>query len=506
MTLDREYGFFDANRRWAWVVIIFLFAAAGGLRLLHLDDSTVIAERQYRSALIARLIYFDASPPAAEWREDVARVSVDRKVVLEPPIFETIVASIYRVLGRESLDAARILSVTFWIIGAFFLLDTTKRLCSMDAALYAVAFYLFVPLGVEVSTSFLPDPLMLGLMLAGLWGITRYFEGPSLRRLLMAAGLCASSIFVKPLGLFVLLAAFYCALLARYGFHNKTTYVHGLIFLAISVGLGTSYYAYGTLVANYLHWQVQASFKPQLLVERAFWYRWFDYARWTVGLAPVVLGLMAIPLHKKDWRRALVCGLWLGYLAFCLAFTYHVQITGHYHLQLVIVAGISVSPLIAMVLRQMLAPGAVWLGAPLAIFASLLALFFMVRDFRHDLRNRTAIETAAVAREIGEIVDHGTRNLFVSPYYGGPLEYLAEIAGDYWPTHNEEWMFGKRVDRPLSVTERFDLLDFELEYFIVTDFTFFEQRHPDIATYLSANCDVVAHTPDYLIYGRCVRG
>ena len=209
MALDREAGFFDANRLWAWVVIIFLLVAALGIRLWHLDDSTVIAERQYRSALIARLIYFDAAPPAADWRKEVNRVSVTRKVVLEPPIFEKIVASLYLMLGREMLNAARLLSVTFWILGVFFLLDAVRRLWSMDAALYAVALYLFVPLGVEVSTGFLPDPLMIGLMLAGLWGIIRYLESPTLFRLLIASGLCASSIFVKPLGMFVLLAAFY---------------------------------------------------------------------------------------------------------------------------------------------------------------------------------------------------------------------------------------------------------------------------------------------------------
>ena len=120
MTLDREAGFFDANRLWAWVVIIFLLVAAAGIRLWHLDDSTFIAERQYRSALIARLIYFDAAPPAADWRKEINRVSVTRKVVLEPPVFEKIVASLYLTLGREMIDVARLLSVTFWIPSAIF--------------------------------------------------------------------------------------------------------------------------------------------------------------------------------------------------------------------------------------------------------------------------------------------------------------------------------------------------------------------------------------------------
>jgi len=64
-------------------------------------------------------------------------------------------------------------------------------------------------------------------------------------------------------------------------------------------------------------------------------------------------------------------------------------------------------------------------------------------------------------------------------------------------------MFGKRVDRPLSVIERFGLLDFEPEYFIVTNFESFERRHADVANYLPANCDAVAHTPHYIIYGHC---
>jgi len=303
----------------------------------------------------------------------------------------------------------------------------------MDAAFYAMALYLFIPLGVEVSTGFLPDPLMIGLMLAGIWGTVRYFEDPTFVRLLVAAGLCASSIFVKPLGMFVLMAASCCALMAENGLTKPRSYGHGLVFLVISIGLGTSYYAYGTFFADYMHQQANASFTPHLLLEQSFWRRWFDYARWTVGLAPVLLGLLAIPLHERGWRRGFVCGMWIGYVVFCLVFSYHVRITGHYHLQLVIVAGISASPLIAIVLSRILAPGTLRLGAPLAIFVSLLALFFLTLDLRHDLRVRGKIETEAVAREIGKIVNHGTRNLFISPYYGGPLEYFAEIAGAYWP-------------------------------------------------------------------------
>jgi hypothetical protein len=105
--------------------------------------------------------------------------------------------------------------------------------------------------------------------------------------------------------------------------------------------------------------------------------------------------------------------------------------------------------------------------------------------------------------EIGEIINHSPYTVFVSYYYGLPLEYYGEFGGVPWPVRIEDEFYRRPGEMELSVQERIAGLGFEPEYFVITHFDLFHRHHQDLQAYLGENCEVLAQTESYLIYNSC---
>ena len=76
----------------------------------------------------------------------------------------------------------------------------------------------------------------------------------------------------------------------------------------------------------------------------------------TAGYIPFIMGLIGILLTDKGILRGLLLGLWLGYLFFCLLFTYHIHTHDYYHLILIPVIAMSLAPIGSAVFRTMRQP------------------------------------------------------------------------------------------------------------------------------------------------------
>jgi hypothetical protein len=65
-------------------------------------------------------------------------------------------------------------------------------------------------------------------------------------------------------------------------------------------------------------------------------------------------------------------------------------------------------------------------------------------------------------------------------------------------------LYRESGERELSVNERLNNLGFEPEYFVITDFNEFDNRHADLKAFLQENCALLAESDQYLIYdGHC---
>jgi hypothetical protein len=535
-------GFFEENRRLLWITMLTLFIIAFVVRVYFYDASRAVGEVQYRSAVIARAFYFDRLDSIPGWRKEVndsIRQGFNEK---EPSITEYLVSIAYRIAGGEHLWLARSLTTLFWLISGAFIFLISRNITSLDASVFATAYYLFVPIGIFISTSFQPESLMMMMYLIGIFTIVQYAYKPTKDKLIIAAIVSGFAILVKPLILFALMACFMTVVLStlirnlhetangddfKWGYlpspltflskqvrqgsgkelieFSRKTLLHIIVFSSIILIIGTSYYFYGFFIAGRgLATQASVSFVPHFLLEREYWRGWLLTATGSVGFMPLVLSLLGIPLLRPGIPRSLVTGLWFGYFLFCLVFTFHIHFNQYYHAQLFPIIALSlgcVSGILFFHLRRGIHNWYWWL--PVIVSITMIALF-TVRDVRSLFNNQAPVETQQTAWEIGELVNHSTNTVLIASYYGRPLMYLAEISGTYWPRRiTSDQIIRDPGAREQSVQERLDSLGFDPEYFIVTNFPEFYSHHDDLQEYLSNHCSLLAESDQYLIFHAC---
>jgi hypothetical protein len=158
------------------VALVAILLLGAGVRLDSLDGTGIVHDRQYRSALVARAYYFESLPTIPEWRRLAAVTSRERQEPLEPQITERVIAALYGFVGSEDLRIARAVCAVFWMVGAFPLFFLARRLGGASGAVFATAFYVLSPLGVQLSISILPESLMITMMLFSLLAIVRYHD------------------------------------------------------------------------------------------------------------------------------------------------------------------------------------------------------------------------------------------------------------------------------------------------------------------------------------------
>jgi 4-amino-4-deoxy-L-arabinose transferase-like glycosyltransferase len=498
----QELSFFCQRPCLLWVVVSSLFALAIVVRIYNIDAPGLIPERQYRSALIARAYYFEKTNSIPEWRKQVAFASKQRAGKLEPPVMELLVSSIYRISNGEHLWVARLLSSAFWLIGGIFLFRVVSRVVSLDAAVFATAYYLLIPLGILASRSFLPDSLMIMMFLISLYAIVRYYDHPSKLRLMTAASVSGLTLLIRPLVIFTIFGAFILLTIYKKKILKQRVDARFLIFLVIALLPAVSFYGYGIFIADFLHEKVKSIYLPHLFLAKEFWEGWLETGANAVGYIPLVAALIGIPMLDKGLPRILLTGLWIGYIVFCLVFSYHIHFADYYHLQLIILVALSFGPVIVLVINQLLKVSAGWYQWIPVSGVLVLMIFFNFREVQQRLAN-PKFESKKTAQEIGDLVDHSDKIVYLSPYYGMPLEYYGELSGVYWPRRIAHGLYRRPGERELDIKERFNALDFSPEYFIITHFKEFERHHDDLREYLANNCSLVAKSDKYLIYEFC---
>jgi hypothetical protein len=498
---SEELGFFHKKPRSFWVFVILIFIVAGVIRVLYLNTPGMAIDREYHSALIARSYYYQMTDSAADWKKDVALVSQRRAGVIEPPIMEVLASLLYRLVNREHLWFARLLASVYWLVGGIFLFKIVERIESFETALFSTAYYLFVPLGIMISRSFQPDSLMIMMFIISLFIIIWYFERPTLIRFVMAASFSSFTIVIRPFVLFPLIGAYSALAIFRRRSLKRVVDARFFIYIVVVLLPTALFYGYGIFVSGYIKREVGLTILPQLLLSSDYWKGWLLTAADAVGYTPLIAGLVGLPMLRRGMPRALLVGLWAGYAAFCLIFSNHIRFSSYYHLQLVVIVALSFAPIITLVtnrLRQLSNPWYWWLPV---IGAVMLITYFNIRDIRRSFATQRKLESREIAQEIGEFVDHSHRVVYLAPGYGTPLEYYAELSGEYWPrrTSDTDRALGRQLE--LSVEERLAALDFAPEYFVITDIDEFNRHHTDLREFLSDNYHLLAENDNYLIYG-----
>ena len=495
---------FSNQTLWHWILMSFLFVIALAVRFYGIDEYPLDVHpvKQYRSALTARLYYYENVKSIPNWKTEVARKNVQLLGSLGPTIVEKIAVFTYRLTGAERLWIPRLLSALFWTVGGIFLYLLALKLASNDAAVISTAFYWFLPSGILLSQSFQPDPLMIMLMIMSLFAIVQHHLDPNTKRLLFASVIAGVAILVKPVSLFLIFGAFVSLSIYRYGIYRMIFRPSFWAFTFLVLFPTVLYYGYGIFISGALQGQADTSFIPKLLFEFYFWQFWLKHIYRIIGFTAFIGGMLGILLFPADWRRAVIIGLWVGYFVYGLVFTYHIHTHDYYQLPFVPVIALSLGPVVTSLINNVLEIRSHWSRRALVASILFLAIGLHIGLFMRMRQEMPAFaKEVSIAEDIGEAIDHSTQTLILAPYSGSPLKYHGELAGWPWPTQGDitsERLVGKSE---LSVEERFYSLKpiHEAQYFIVTDFNEFSAQ-ADLRDFLVKNFPIFLQSDSYIIF------
>jgi hypothetical protein len=338
------FGKVSFDRPWLWKAFLAAaLLASFGLRMINLQDPPLdfASTRQLFSALKARGIYYEyvTNVPAATRKQAISLGDVG---IVEPPLLENIVAQTYRLTG-EHIWIGRIYSSFFWVIAGLALFLLVREFASTSAAMVGTLFYLFVPFGVIASRAFMPDPLMVCLIIFTLWALFRWQNTSSWKWAILFGIFAGAALFVKNLSSFVIVGGFAGVILGARGLKRSIrdlqVWIMGVL-MVLPVGI---YTLYGMLKLN-MAGQFALRFFPKMWVDPAFYFRWAYTVNFDIGWAAVLLAALSIFLAGRKRERPLLIGMWVGYFLFGMIFSYNFFTHDYYQLSFIPVVAISMAP------------------------------------------------------------------------------------------------------------------------------------------------------------------
>jgi 4-amino-4-deoxy-L-arabinose transferase-like glycosyltransferase len=367
----------------------------------------------------------------------------------------------------------------------------------------ALALYLLWPYGAFISRLYMPDAMMIALLLAGVLTVIRYWERPSFGRLLAAGAVSGAATAAKPgVAIIFLLAVFVALALSRRALVETVTRGRLPLFAVLAALPTGLYFVYGAYIRDFLSGQSEGRIDPSLLAREWFWRGWwemvsivlpFPQRQAYLALLPLAAGLAGVLVARGGLPRATLVGLGVGYVAYAFTFTSHVPSHPYYSLPLIPILALSVGALAGFLVARLQGARA----ARVAV-VGVVALAIGVAAFKAH----AVVTSPAPAREIaayqriGEITGHTTRALYVDVRLRSPISYWGWMVGHYWypPTPSQ--------DLPLSGDPFPAWVDPADVSFLVADAT--ELSTEPRLRALTQDLPVVARTSHYVIFD--VRG
>ena len=498
--LESSQSSFFGTLRVANLIVILLLLLGLGIRMLDLTDLPLDFNptRQLFSAIKARGMYYQYASDFPEWQRQMAIEQWDAKADVEPPVIEMIVAGLYLLLG-EHLWFGRVVASLFWLLGGLALYGLARRLASVDGAIIALSYYLFMEFGVIASRSFQPDPLMIGLTLAGLWAFVRWDEELTWKWTLIAGLLSGAAIFVKNVAAFPLFIAFALVILKTLGLKRALKEPQVWV-LAIITALPTVIYMIdGLLISKEMDTALGLRFFPQLWTDPTFYVRWKNIIANNIGFGAFLLALLGIFLAWPGRDRCLLTGTLLGYLVYGFVFSYHISTHNYYQLPLIVFISLSLAVIGKTLFRKMteINDRSVWprlVVLSIILFGVGSAMWNVrVELLRDDFRSEPLFWT-----DLGEKLGHTTPVLGLTQDYGNRLAYWGWQQVEEWPTTGDQNL-RELAGKAKTFDEIFAERILGKQYFVVTHFKQFESQ-PDLKEKLFDSYPVLEQTPDYIIF------
>jgi len=483
---------------WMWKVSLILALLAGfGLRMINLTNPPLdfASTRQLFSALKARGLYYQYVTDAPDWKRQLA-ISLGRVGTVEPPVLETLVSQTYRLTG-EHLWIARVYSSLFWVLGGLALFLLIRELASTSAAMIGTLFYLFVPFGVIASRIFLPDPLMVGLIVFALWALFRWQNTAKWKWAILFGIFAGAALFVKNLSAFFILGGFAGVMIGARGLKRSVrdpqAWVMALL-MVLPVGI---YTLYGIMKLD-MSGQFALRFFPKMWIDPSFYFRWAWTVNWAIGWGVTLLAALSVYLADPRRERPLLIGLWMGYLLFGMTFPYHFFTHDYYQMPFIPVVAISMAPAFRLFFERFFerSPGVF----PRLVLVGTVLVGIAVQSWysRSQLVNSDYQKEPSFWTEIGDKLGHGPGVIGLTQDYGYRLAYWGWQSSAAWFT-SADIDLRYLADQDVNIIEKFTDDTSGKKYFLVTMFGELDNQ-PVVKDLLYANYPIFDQTDEYVIF------
>jgi hypothetical protein len=218
-----------------------------------------------------------------------------------------------------------------------------------------------------------------------------------------------------------------------------------------------------------------------------------------VGFGGLMAGLVGMFAFEKRTQRAFVMGLWGGYILFGLFFPYHFLTHNYYHLPLIPLVAVSLSPVAEVIFRRLASPnlGAVSRMAVIGVLT--LGIAFQLWDVRVTLARDDYRNEPAYWQSIGAALDREARIIALTQDYGDRLAYYGWVNVTNWPDSGDMQYRALRGSREMSFDEWFARHTTGMDYFLITRLKEFE-RQGELYARLNNDYPLAAKGEGYLLF------
>jgi 4-amino-4-deoxy-L-arabinose transferase-like glycosyltransferase len=495
-----------------------------GLRLFDLTDEPIDFHptRQLRGAIIARGMYYEMLGTADPIIRDLAMSFWASTGQYEPSIMERSVAISDLILGREVAWLARLYNSIFWILGGLALYDLARRMAKYSikegseatsdrvafiSALVALAYYLVLPFSVQASRAFQPDPGMTVWITLTAYAAYRWSETSSWKWTLTAGAFSGIAVLTKAVAFYPIAGILIFITIHTFSVRSRASqkgvfYAFGRLIFSPQIWCmaaltilptGIYYVTRGGRVSEYFStWTIALL---HMLLETQTYLRWINLVQELVNPGALILALAGV-LLARGRNRALLAGMWLGYIAYGLFLPYQMTSHSYYHLQLVPFIALSLAPVAQYITQWLVARIKVW---QFLVAGLVMGLFLystwqaLIPLYSQDYRNEPAYW-----QQIASHLPGDGKIIALTQDYGYRLMYYGWRKVVLWPNRGEiklSVMRGSQKDLEAFFKKRIE----GKSYFLITAFGQYEDQ-PVLQQMLSDNFPILAQGSGYLIF------
>ena len=498
MSKPDQRPFFAPTEFWRVVIVAVILATGMITRFFDLTDPPLdyAIDRQLRSAMIARALYYESLDSVPAWQLDVAQGMRGQHGLIEPEIIEHLTAATYSIVGGEYVWIARIYSSLFWVLGGLALYSLARGMVSDDGAVIALIYYLFAPFGLVASRTFQPDPLMTAMIITAWMAFYHWYRTASWKWTLLSGLAAGAALYIKSTSIFFLFFGMAIVVLTRKRILDTIKDIQVWV-ISLLAGIPIlAYYIYGLFISGHLEGQFSGRFFPEMWKDVDFYIQWMKAISTVSGHFIVLLiGLAGLFMMKKKRDLYFLLGIWVSYIIYGMAFSYHITTHKYYTLPMIpllsITLGVVADRLIGW-FRQKRLSFLVWAGTVLLVIIGMSGGYYLLtkKDYRDE---------PPYYQKVANFVDPEDRIVALSQNYAYRLAYFGWRIVIPWTGPADLAYIEFRGIEMDPFVERFSTYRNNFDYFIITNMGEF-RRQEDLFKELSDHYPVHAEGGGYIIF------